>query len=71
MSKRQGNRVKHTMKGFLSGVRKLVYPHKDKVLFAGSSSSGSRRSELMSHVEPEGSRQLRREMSEVRHIIFM
>jgi hypothetical protein len=39
--------------------------------FAGSSSSGSRRSQLLSHVEAEGSCQQRRPVSEVLHNIII
>jgi hypothetical protein len=46
------------MKGFLSGARKMVCPREDKTVFAGGSSSGSRQSQLMSHVEPGGPSQL-------------
>jgi hypothetical protein len=55
MSKRQGKGVKQTVKGFLSGARKMVYPRKDDALFAGNSSSGSRRTQLLRHIELEGS----------------
>jgi hypothetical protein len=41
------------MKGFLSGARKMACPSEDDTFFAGSS-SGSRRSQLLSHIEPEG-----------------
>jgi hypothetical protein len=71
MSKRQGKGAKQVVKGFLSGARKMVRPRKDEALFARSSSSGSRRSQLMRHVEAEGLRQQRRAVSEVRHIVFM
>jgi hypothetical protein len=70
MSKRQGKGAKQAVKGFLSGARKMVRPREDEALFAGSSSSGSRRSQLMRHVEAEGPRQQRRAVSEVHHIIF-
>jgi hypothetical protein len=42
------------MKGFLSGARKMACPSEDDTFFAGSSCSGSRRSQLLSHIEPEG-----------------
>jgi hypothetical protein len=57
-------------------------PREDETFFARISSSKSRWSQLMSHVEPEGSSQLmshvepegssqqRRPVSEVRHNIF-
>jgi hypothetical protein len=38
--------------------------------FAGSSSSGSRRSHLLGHIEAEGSSQQRQPVSEVLHNIF-
>jgi hypothetical protein len=62
--------VKQTMKGFLSGARKMAYPREDKTFFVGSSSNGSKQSQLLSHVEPEGSSQQRRPVSEVLHNIF-
>jgi hypothetical protein len=67
------------VKGFLSGARKMAHPREDETFFAGSSSNGSQRSQLMSHVESEGSSQLmshvkpeglsqqRRPVSEVLH----
>jgi hypothetical protein len=55
MSKHQGKEVKHAMKGFLSGTRKMVCPHEDEALFDGSSSSGSRQSQLLRQVEAEDS----------------
>jgi hypothetical protein len=58
------------VKGFLSGVRKMVHPREDETFFAGSSSSRSRQNQLLSHVEPEGSSQQRRPVSEVLHNIF-
>jgi hypothetical protein len=67
MSKRQGKGVRQTVKGFLSGVKKMARPREDETFFAGSSSSRSRRSLLMSHIEPEGSSQQRRAVSEVLH----
>jgi hypothetical protein len=39
------------VKGFLSGARKMVRPREDESFFLGSSSSGVRRSQLMSHIE--------------------
>jgi hypothetical protein len=57
MSKRQGKGVKQDVKGFLSGVRKMVHPREDETIFAGSSSSGNRRSQLLRHVGLEGSSQ--------------
>jgi hypothetical protein len=68
MSKHQGKGVKHALKGFLSGARKMVRPREDEALFAGRSSSESRWSQLLRHVEAEGLNQQRREVSEVRHI---
>jgi hypothetical protein len=65
MSKRQGKGVKHAMKGFLSGARKMVHPREDEALFVGNSSNRSRWSQRLRHVEPEGSSQQRRLMSEV------
>jgi hypothetical protein len=70
MSKHQGKGVKQVMKGFLSGVKKMVHPCEDESLFAGTSSSGSRQTQLLRHVEPEGSCQQRRVVLEVRHNIF-
>jgi hypothetical protein len=58
------------MKGFLSGASKMARPHESKTFFAGSSSSGSRRSQLLGHVKAEGSSQQRRPESEVLHNIF-
>jgi hypothetical protein len=58
----QGKGVKQVMKVFLSCVRKMVCPREDNALFARSSSSGSRQSQLLRHVEPEGSSQQRRPM---------
>jgi hypothetical protein len=57
MSKRQGKGIRQTVNDFLSGARKMVRPHEDETFFAGSSSSGSRRSQLLGHVEAEGSSQ--------------
>jgi hypothetical protein len=70
MSKRQGKGVRRTVKGFLSGARKMVCPREDETFFAGSSSSESKWSQLLSHVEAEGSSQQRRSVSEVVHNIF-
>jgi hypothetical protein len=70
MSKPQGKGVKQAVKGFLNGLRKMVRPGKDEALFAGSSSSGRRRGQLLRHVKVEGSSQQRRAVSEVCHIIF-
>jgi hypothetical protein len=70
MSKRQGKGVRQTVKGFLSGVRKMTHPREDETFFARSSSSGSRRSQLLSHVEVEGSSQHRQLVSEVLYNIF-
>jgi hypothetical protein len=70
MSKRQGKGVRQTVKGFLSGASKMACPHKSETFFAGSSSSGSRRSQLLDHVEAEGLGQQRRPESEVLHNIF-
>jgi hypothetical protein len=56
---------------FLSGVRKMAHPLEDETFFAGSSSSESRRSQLLSHVNPEGSSQQRRPVLEVLHNIFI
>jgi hypothetical protein len=67
---RQSNGVRQTVKSFLSGVRKMARPCEDEIFFTGSSSSGSRRSQLLSHVEPEGSSQQRQLVSEVLHNIF-
>jgi hypothetical protein len=58
------------MKGLLSGLRKMVCLREDETFFAGSYSSGSRRSQLLSHVETKGSSQQRRPVSEVLHNIF-
>jgi hypothetical protein len=68
MSKRQGKGVKHVLKGFLSSARKMVHPREDDALFAWSSSSESRRCQLLRHVEAEGLSQQRRAVSEVHHI---
>jgi hypothetical protein len=54
MSKSQGKEVRQTMRGFLSGVRKMAHPCEDETFFAGSYSSGSRQSQLFSHVEVDG-----------------
>jgi hypothetical protein len=54
MSKRHGKGVKQAMKSFVSGARKMVHPHEDDALFAGSPSSGSRQSQLLRHIEVEG-----------------
>jgi hypothetical protein len=70
MSKRQGKGVRQVVKGFLSGARKMVRPREDETFFAESFSSGSRRSQLLSHIEAEGSSQQRRPVSEVLHNIF-
>jgi hypothetical protein len=59
------------VKGFFSGLRKMVHPREDEALFARSSSSGSRQSQLLRHVETEGQSQWRPAVLEVRHIIFM
>jgi hypothetical protein len=59
------------VKGFHSGVRKMAHPREDETFFAGSSSSGSRRSQLLGHIEAEGSTQQRRPVSEVLHNIFI
>jgi hypothetical protein len=56
MLKRQGKGgggVKQAVKGLLSGVRKMVRPHEDEALVVGSSSSGSRQSQLLRHIEAE------------------
>jgi hypothetical protein len=50
MFKHPGKGVKQVVKGFLSGVRKMVHPHVNKALFVGSS-SGRRWSQLLRHVE--------------------
>jgi hypothetical protein len=70
MSKRQGKGVRQTMKGFLSGARKMSHSHEDDTFFAGSSSSRSRQSQLLSHVEVESLSQQRRPVLEVLHNIF-
>jgi hypothetical protein len=70
MSKRQGKGVRQTVKVLLSGARKMVYPCEDETFFVGSSSSRSRRSQLLSHVEAEGSSQQRRPVSEILHNIL-
>jgi hypothetical protein len=70
MSKCQGKGVRQTVNGFLSGARKVVHPREDDTFFAGSS-SGSRRSQLLSHVEAKDSSQQRRPVSEVLDNIFM
>jgi hypothetical protein len=59
MSKHQSKGVKQVVKGLLSGARKMVRPREDQGLFAKSSSSGSRRSQLLRHIEPEGLSQQR------------
>jgi hypothetical protein len=70
MSKRQGKGVKPTMKGFLSGARKKSRSREDGTFFDGSSSSRSRRSQLLSHIEAEGLNEPRRPVLEVLHNIF-
>jgi hypothetical protein len=70
MSKRQGKGIRQTMKGFLSRARKMVHLREEETFFAGSSSSGSRRSQLLGHVEAEGLSQQRRPVSEILHNIF-
>jgi hypothetical protein len=70
MSKRQGKGVRQTVKGFLSGARNMSHSREDETFFAGSSSSGSRRSQLLSHVEAEGSSQQRWLVLEVLYNIF-
>jgi hypothetical protein len=70
MSKRQGKGIRQTVKGFLSGARKMARPHEDETFFAGSSTSRSRRSQLLGHIEVEGSSQHRRPVLEVLHNIF-
>jgi hypothetical protein len=52
------------------GRGRWFVPREDETFFAGSSSSGSIRSQLMSDVELEGSSQWRRPVLEVRHNIF-
>jgi hypothetical protein len=42
------------MKGFLSGARKMARLRENETFFAGSSSSGSRQSQLLGHVKAEG-----------------
>jgi hypothetical protein len=58
------------MKGLLSGARKMARSREDETFFAVSSSSGSRRSQLLGHVEAEGSNQQIRSVFEVLHNIF-
>jgi hypothetical protein len=58
------------VKGFLSGVSKMARPRESETFFAGSSSSGSRRSQLLGHIDAEGSSPQRRPESEVLHNIF-
>jgi hypothetical protein len=70
MSKCQGKGIIQIMKGFLSRVRKMANPREDETFFAGSSSSGSRRSQLLGHVEADGLSQQRRPVCEVLHNIF-
>jgi hypothetical protein len=70
MSKRQGKGIRQTVKGFLSGARKMAHPCEDETIFAGSSSSGSRWSQLLGHVKAEGSSHQRRPVLEVLHNIF-
>jgi hypothetical protein len=70
MSKCQGKGVRQTVKGLLSEARKMARPHEDETFFARSSSSGSKRSQLLNHVEPEGLSQQRRPVLEVLHTIF-
>jgi hypothetical protein len=53
MSKHQGKGVRQTMNDLLSGARKMIRPREDDTFFARSSSSGSRWSQLLSHVEAE------------------
>jgi hypothetical protein len=55
MPKRQCKGVKQAMKGFLSGARQMNHTCEDEAIFA--SSCGSRRSQLLRHVEAEGSSQ--------------
>jgi hypothetical protein len=54
MLKHEGKGVKQVVKGFLSDARKMVRSCEDEALFAGSSASGSRRSQLLRHVDPKG-----------------
>jgi hypothetical protein len=70
MSKRQGNGVRQTVKDILSGAKKMSRSCEDETFFAGSSSSKSRQSQLLSHIEVEGSSQQRQPVSEVLHNIF-
>jgi hypothetical protein len=49
---------------------KMFRSCEDETFFAGRSSSGSKRRQLLGHVEAEGSSQQRRPMSEVLHNIF-
>jgi hypothetical protein len=65
MLKCQGKEVKHEVKGFPTGARKMVCPHEDKTIFAGSSSRRSRRSQLLRHVKAKGLSQQRQAVSEV------
>jgi hypothetical protein len=58
------------VKSFLSGTSKMACPRESETFFTRSSSSGSRRSQLLGHVEAEGSSQQRRLESEVLHNIF-
>jgi hypothetical protein len=59
MSKCQGKGIRQTVKGFLSGARKMSCSCEDETFFVGSSSSGSRWSQLLNHAEAEGSSQQR------------
>jgi hypothetical protein len=68
--KHQGKGGRQTVKGFLSGARKMAHPREDETFFIESSSSDSRRSQLLSHVELEGSSQQRQPVLEVLHNIF-
>jgi hypothetical protein len=70
MSKRQGKGIRQTLKGFLSGARKMARPREDETFFVGCSSSGSRQSQLLGHVEAEGLSQQRQPVLELLHNIF-
>jgi hypothetical protein len=48
MLQREGKGVKQAMKVFVSGARKMVCLGEDEALFVGSSSSGSRWSQILS-----------------------
>jgi hypothetical protein len=52
------------------GASKMAHPRESETFFVGSSSSGSRQSQLLDHVEAEGSSQQRRPVSGVLHNIF-